>query len=87
MLAVGVGTLIRQSAGAISLLLLWPLVIESLATIIPKVGKYVGEFGPFNNVNYFLGNGGGFDFHWGPWGGLLYFAGSSRSCSVRACSW
>ncbi|MBM4526301.1 ABC transporter permease [Rhodococcus hoagii] len=73
-LAVGVGTLIRQSAGAISLLLLWPLVIESLATIIPKVGKYVGEFGPFNNVNYFLGNGGGFDFHWGPWGGLLYFA-------------
>ncbi|PTR31091.1 ABC-2 type transport system permease protein [Rhodococcus sp. OK519] len=73
-LAVGVGTLIRQSAGAISLLLLWPLVIESLATIIPKVGKYVGEFGPFNNVSYFLGSGGGFDFHWGPWGGLLYFA-------------
>ncbi|QCQ92438.1 ABC transporter permease [Rhodococcus sp. SGAir0479] len=73
-LAVGVGTLIRQSAGAISLLLLWPLVIESLATMIPKVGKYVGEFGPFNNVTYFLGSGGGYDFHWGPWGGLLYFA-------------
>ncbi|CAM2976481.1 Integral membrane protein [Prescottella defluvii] len=73
-LAVGVGTLIRQSAGAISLLLLWPLVIESLATIIPKVGKYVGEFGPFNNVSYFLGSGANFDFHWGPWGGLLYFA-------------
>lgn len=72
-LAVGVGALIRQSAGAISLLLLWPLVIESLATIIPKVGKYVGEFGPFNNMSYFLGNRGTFDFHWGPWGGLLYF--------------
>lgn len=75
-LAVGVGTLIRQSAGAISLLLLWPLVIESLATMIPKVGKYVGEFGPFNNVSYFLGNSGSYDFHWGPWGGLLYFAAS-----------
>ncbi|MCL2535906.1 MAG: ABC transporter permease [Nocardiaceae bacterium] len=73
-LAVGVGTLIRQSAGAISLLLLWPLVIENLASIIPKVGKYVGEFGPFNNVVYFLGSGGNFDFHWGPWGALLYFA-------------
>ncbi|MCA1005883.1 ABC transporter permease [Rhodococcus hoagii] len=73
-LAVGVGTLIRQSAGAISLLLLWPLVIESLATMIPKVGKYIGEFGPFNNVTYFLGNNGMYDFHWGPWGALLYFA-------------
>ncbi|QBJ95844.1 ABC transporter permease [Rhodococcus sp. ABRD24] len=73
-LAVGVGTLIRQSAGAISLLLLWPLVIESLATMIPKVGKYIGEFGPFNNVSYFLGSGGAYDFHWGPWGALAYFA-------------
>ncbi|QKT13064.1 ABC transporter permease [Rhodococcus sp. W8901] len=73
-LAVGVGTLIRQSAGAISLLLLWPLVIESMATLIPKVGKYISEFGPFNNMNHFLGNGGSVDFHWGPWGSLLYFA-------------
>ncbi|QKT11917.1 ABC transporter permease [Rhodococcus sp. W8901] len=74
--AVGVGTLIRQSAGAISLVLLWPLVIESMATVIPKVGKYIGEFGPFNNATYFLGqqNGGQFDFHWGPWGALVYFA-------------
>ncbi|WP_433607134.1 ABC transporter permease [Prescottella agglutinans] len=73
-LAVGVGTLIRQSAGAISLLLMWPLVIEGFATMIPKVGKYIGEFGPFNNVSHFLGSGAGFDFHWGPWGSLLYFA-------------
>ncbi|QBJ97000.1 ABC transporter permease [Rhodococcus sp. ABRD24] len=73
-LAVGVGTLIRQSAGAISLLLLWPLVIESLATMIPKVGKYIVEFGPFNNVSYFLGQGSDADFHWGPWGALAYFA-------------
>jgi len=73
-LAVGVGTLIRQSAGAISLLLLWPLVIESLATMIPKVGKYIGEFGPFNNMAHFLGTGANFDFRWGPWGSLLYFA-------------
>ncbi|RVW01254.1 ABC transporter permease [Rhodococcus xishaensis] len=74
-LAVGVGTLVRQSAGAISLLLLWPLVIESLLTLIPRVGKYVGEFGPFNNMSYFLGNEGPIDFHWGPWGALLYFTG------------
>lgn len=73
-LAVGVGTLIRQSAGAISLLLMWPLVIENLGTIIPKVGKYIIEFGPFNNVTYFLGGGNVDSFRWGPWGGLLYFA-------------
>ncbi|WP_430331743.1 ABC transporter permease [Rhodococcus sp. ACT016] len=73
-LAVGVGTLIRQSAGAISLLLLWPLVIEGFATMIPKVGKYIGEFGPFKNMWHFLGHAGAFDFRWGPWGSLLYFA-------------
>ncbi|MFG1783413.1 ABC transporter permease [Rhodococcus oryzae] len=75
-LAVGVGTLIRQSAGAISLVLLWPLLLESTATAIPRVGKYIGEFGPFNNATFFLGqqDGGQFGFRWGPSGALVYFA-------------
>ncbi|WP_305092612.1 ABC transporter permease [Prescottella sp. R16] len=73
-LAVGVGTLLRQSAGAIALLLLWPLVLESMGTLIPKVGHYFVEFGPFNNASHFLSGSGNGSFHWGPWGGLLYFA-------------
>ena len=46
-IAVSIGTLLRQSAGAISLLLLWPLLVESLFTLIPKVGPKVGPWLPF----------------------------------------
>ena len=38
-IAVSVGTIVRQSAGAIAILLLWPLIIESLFTLIPTVGE------------------------------------------------
>ncbi len=46
-IAVSVGTLIRQSAGAIAILLLWPLILESLFTLIPTVGPKVGPWLPF----------------------------------------
>lgn len=72
-LAIGVGALIRQSAGAIAILLLWPLLLESLVGVIPKVGEKIQPFLPFLNANHFLGSDGGVDFHWGPIGGLIYF--------------
>ncbi|MET3805628.1 ABC-2 type transport system permease protein [Nakamurella sp. UYEF19] len=46
-IAVSVGTLLRQSAGAITLLLLWPLLVETLFTLIPTVGPKVGPWLPF----------------------------------------
>ncbi|WP_194816317.1 ABC transporter permease [Nocardia sp. XZ_19_385] len=76
-LAVAIGTLVRQSAAAISLLILWPLLIEGLFGAIPWVAKNVTPYLPFANANHFLGSGGEStvsQFHWGPWGGLLYFA-------------
>ena len=74
-LAVGVGSIIRQSAGAIALLLLWPLLIESLFGLFGSVGEKITPFLPFANANHFLSPGGGsLDFHWGPWGSLIYFA-------------
>ncbi|MDV8055885.1 MULTISPECIES: ABC transporter permease [unclassified Rhodococcus (in: high G+C Gram-positive bacteria)] len=72
-LAIGVGALMRQSAGAIAILLLWPLLIENLVGVIPTVGEKIQPFLPFLNANHFLGSGGGVDFHWGPIGGLIYF--------------
>jgi ABC-2 type transport system permease protein len=38
-IAVAVGTMLRQSAGAIAILLLWPLLVENLIGAIPTVGK------------------------------------------------
>ncbi|MFF0817365.1 ABC transporter permease [Rhodococcus sp. NPDC003318] len=73
-LAVGVGSLVRQSAGAITLLLLWPLLIESLFGLFGKVGREIQPFLPFANANHFLGSDQGIDWHWGPWGSLVYFA-------------
>ncbi|WP_415973112.1 ABC transporter permease [Rhodococcus sp. 077-4] len=72
-LAIGVGALVRQSAGAIAILLLWPLLIENLVGLIPNVGAKIQAFLPFLNANHFLGSDGGIDFHWGPIGSLIYF--------------
>ena len=72
-LAIGVGALLRQSAAAIALLLLWPLLIENLVGLFGSVGRNIQPFLPFLNANYFLGTDSGVDFHWGPWGGLAYF--------------
>ncbi len=74
-LAVAVGALIRQSAAAIALLVLWPLVIEQLFFLFGNVGKNIYVWLPFANANHFLDVHGGTaaDFHWGPWGGLVYF--------------
>ncbi|GAA4487177.1 ABC transporter permease [Rhodococcus olei] len=72
-LAVAVGSLVRQSAGAITLLLLWPLLIESLFGLFGRVGREIQPFLPFANANHFLGADQGIDWHWGPWGSLVYF--------------
>lgn len=74
-LAVAVGALLRQSAGAIALLLLWPLLVEGLVTLIPKVGDDIQEWMPFANANHFLTDGfvSG-DYPLSPWGSLVYFA-------------
>ena len=72
-LAIGVGTLVRQSAAAISFVVLWPLLIEPLVGVFGSVGQKITAFLPFANANNFLGSGSGTDFHWGPWGSLVYF--------------
>ncbi|WP_216894268.1 ABC transporter permease [Nocardia alni] len=75
-LAVGVGALIRQSAGALSLLIVWPVLIEPIVGAFGKVGRNIEVLLPFQNAGRFLGTAGSDDlpWHWGPWGGLLYSA-------------
>jgi len=53
-IAVAVGTLLRQSAGAIALLLLWPLLVEQLFTLIPTVGPKAGPWLPFRAGDTFV---------------------------------
>lgn len=72
-LSIAVGALLRQSAAAIALLLLWPLLIESLFGLFGSFGRNVQPFLPFANAQLFLGSDQSIDFHWGPWGGFVYF--------------
>ncbi|WP_069164767.1 ABC transporter permease [Nocardia altamirensis] len=72
--AIGVGVLVRQSAAAISLIVLWSLLIEPLLGAFGSFGRNVGPFLPFQNASHFLSvSESGANWHWGPWGSLLYF--------------
>ncbi|MFC4375995.1 ABC transporter permease [Nocardia halotolerans] len=74
-LAVGVGVLVRQSAAAISLIVLWPLLIEPLLGAFGSFGRTVKPFLPFANADRFLAvEQVATDWHWGVWGSLAYFA-------------
>ncbi len=86
-IAVAVGSLVRHSAGAISILLIYTQLVESLVSLIPKVGDDIQKWMPFNNANKFLtGNpdltsrpvseGPGIsNAPLSPWAALAYFAG------------
>lgn len=75
-LGVGVGALIRAAPGAVAVLLLWPLVIETVLGLLPGTGSRVGPYLPFQNAYTFIGVQWlypGYDMAWGPLGGLVYF--------------
>ena len=85
-IAVAVGILIRQSAGAIAILILWPLLLEQHEQANPKVGDDLNRWAPFTNASSFLNQGqdavftgeGGpaaAQYALTPWWALLYFAG------------
>lgn len=86
-IAIAVGTLIRHSAGAGSLLLIYVLLVESLIALIPNVGDDIQKWMPFQMANMFLRGDPdltGRPINEGPppaaaglspWWALLYFAG------------
>lgn len=77
-LSVGVGALVRQTAGALSLLIIWPLLLEPLALVFGNIGRKIEVLLPFQNAMRFVGMSSGstdLPWHWGPWGNLAYFAG------------
>jgi hypothetical protein len=77
-LGVGVGALMRASAGAVALLLLWPLVVEPILANLPNVGTQVGPYLPFANAFIFIRVQWLYPVYampWGPGASIVYFAG------------
>ena len=73
MFAVAIGVIVRQSAGAIAFLLLFPIAVENLVQLIPRVGDDIHRWMPFTSAQRFLGQGFNPDAL-GPWPSLGYFA-------------
>lgn len=71
--ASGIALLLRQSAGAITLILMWYLALEDLAGLLPRVGEFVGKYGPFTNLRSFITGYQAADPGWGPEFGAVYF--------------
>jgi ABC-2 type transport system permease protein len=57
-IAMAVGILIRHSAGAISLLLIYNLAVESLVRLIPGIGNDIHQWMPFNVAAKFIAGDG-----------------------------
>ena len=89
-LAVAVGILLRQTGGAVALLLVWALLAENLVRLIPNVGEEIQRWMPFVNADHFLTVGVGDEVEaassmpFGPWGSLAYFAAIAAGMLVAA---
>ena len=76
-LGVGVAALLRHSAGAVAVLLLWPLLVEPVLGNLPNIGSEVGPYLPFANIFRFMDVQWlypSYDMPWGEIGSLVYFA-------------
>ncbi|WAC57275.1 ABC transporter permease [Gordonia sp. SL306] len=75
LIGLGVGAIVRHTAGAIVIVLIWNLALESILSILPKVGEHIAPFLPFANGSRFLNEGAGdTQYHWNVYGSLIYFA-------------
>lgn len=69
----GIAWLLRQTAGVISIMLVWYTALEGLLALIPKIGHYFREFGPMSNLMAFVSRQDIQDAPWGYQGSGLYF--------------
>lgn len=86
-LGVAVGTLVRSTAGAVAVLLLWPLVAEPILANLPRVSTEVGPYLPFGNVFRFLDVTWLYPVYHMPWsavGSLVYFGAVAAVVFVAA---
>jgi ABC-2 type transport system permease protein len=81
-IAVAVAILVRQTAGAVAILLIYTLLVENLVVLIPRIGRDIQQWMPFTVANQFLTGGetpirgaGTDQMPLAPWPSLLYFAG------------
>lgn len=87
-LAMAIGALVRQSAAAISILVLWQLVIEELLGMFGTFGRNAKPYLPFQNAARFSNSQEvAANWHWNVWGSLVYFTAFVVLIYVAALYW
>ncbi|MBW4715536.1 hypothetical protein [Saccharothrix obliqua] len=92
-LALGVGALVRQTAGAVSIVLVFALVLESVVGLIPNIGDDIQKWMPFTVASKFIfgdpdasgmpdGAGPPVVGELSPWGSFGYFAAISLAVFI-----
>ncbi|WPF65897.1 MULTISPECIES: multidrug ABC transporter permease [unclassified Corynebacterium] len=71
-LTQGIALMVRNTAGAVVLVLAWMMVLEGAVSMLPKIGAKVAEYLPFQHFQAFLGQIPAGD--WGVMHSGLYFA-------------
>lgn len=54
MLSQGIALLLRQTAGAVALMLIWFMGLEQIFRLVPRIGSDIVRFLPFENLNAFI---------------------------------
>lgn len=54
--SMGIALLIRSTASAMGIALVWNMMLENLLGMIPKVGPKITEWGPMSNASKWLNN-------------------------------
>lgn len=81
--AIGIGLIIRHTAGAVVTMLVYLLLLENLLPVIPRIGDDIQGWLPFVVGNNFVVAGQPLNVDgppvieglpFGPWGSLIYFA-------------
>lgn len=72
--AQGIALLLRQTTGAVALMLIWFMGVEALVGIIPRVGDRILSYLPMENLEAFINDAAVQNAPWGAGGSGLYFA-------------
>lgn len=66
----GIGLLVRQTAGAVAITIIWMLGFDQFLRFIPRIGDDMAKIMPFQNLNNFLSNLPFEGTDWSPWSSL-----------------
>lgn len=63
-IAVAVGSIVRNSVVAVTIVITWPAIVEPLLTALPGIGARVADVLPYANARHFIGLDGGAEPPW-----------------------